>query len=69
MNFAIIGSRGFPSPYGGYETLVRHLNKVAPRKLMSLYLLAGKCIGLQSTTHLAERAHRILRRGKERAVS
>lgn len=25
MNFAILGSRGFPSTYGGYETLVRHL--------------------------------------------
>lgn len=24
-NVAIIGSRGFPSSYGGYETLVRHL--------------------------------------------
>lgn len=24
-NFAIIGSRGFPSTYGGYETLVRYL--------------------------------------------
>ncbi len=51
------------------ETLVRHLNKVAPRKLMSLYLLSGKYIGLQRTTQLAEGAHRILRRGKERAVS
>ncbi|HEY5286303.1 MAG TPA: glycosyltransferase [Solirubrobacteraceae bacterium] len=28
MKLAIIGSRGFPSTYGGYETLVRHL---APR--------------------------------------
>jgi glycosyltransferase involved in cell wall biosynthesis len=25
MNFAILGSRGFPSTYGGYETLVRYL--------------------------------------------
>ncbi len=25
MRLAIIGSRGFPSTYGGYETLVRHL--------------------------------------------
>ena len=25
MRFAILGSRGFPSTYGGYETLVRHL--------------------------------------------
>lgn len=25
MNIAILGSRGFPSTYGGYETLVRHL--------------------------------------------
>lgn len=25
MKLAIIGSRGFPSTYGGYETLVRHL--------------------------------------------
>ncbi len=25
MNFAIVGSRGFPSTYGGYETLVRYL--------------------------------------------
>lgn len=25
MHFAIIGSRGFPSTYGGFETLVRHL--------------------------------------------
>lgn len=25
MNFAILGSRGFPSTYSGYETLVRHL--------------------------------------------
>jgi glycosyltransferase involved in cell wall biosynthesis len=25
MNCAILGSRGFPSTYGGYETLVRHL--------------------------------------------
>lgn len=25
MKFAILGSRGFPSTYGGYETLVRHL--------------------------------------------
>ena len=25
MRFAIIGSRGFPSTYGGYETLVRQL--------------------------------------------
>lgn len=25
QNFAIIGSRGFPSTYGGYETLVRYL--------------------------------------------
>jgi glycosyltransferase involved in cell wall biosynthesis len=25
LNLAIIGSRGFPSTYGGYETLVRHL--------------------------------------------
>lgn len=25
MSFAIIGSRGFPSTYGGYETLVRYL--------------------------------------------
>jgi glycosyltransferase involved in cell wall biosynthesis len=25
MRFAIIGSRGFPSTYGGYETLVRYL--------------------------------------------
>jgi glycosyltransferase involved in cell wall biosynthesis len=25
MNFAILGSRGFPSSYGGYETLVRRL--------------------------------------------
>lgn len=25
MKFAIIGSRGFPSSYGGYETLVRYL--------------------------------------------
>lgn len=25
MEFAILGSRGFPSSYGGYETLVRHL--------------------------------------------
>jgi glycosyltransferase involved in cell wall biosynthesis len=25
MRIAIIGSRGFPSTYGGYETLVRHL--------------------------------------------
>lgn len=25
MHFAILGSRGFPSTYGGYETLVRHL--------------------------------------------
>ncbi len=30
MNFAILGSRGFPSTYGGYETLVRYL---APRLL------------------------------------
>lgn len=28
MRIAILGSRGFPSTYGGYETLVRHL---APR--------------------------------------
>lgn len=25
LRFAIIGSRGYPSTYGGYETLVRHL--------------------------------------------
>ena len=25
MRIAILGSRGFPSTYGGYETLVRHL--------------------------------------------
>ena len=25
MRLAIIGSRGFPSTYGGYETLVRHI--------------------------------------------
>jgi glycosyltransferase involved in cell wall biosynthesis len=25
VNFAILGSRGFPSTYSGYETLVRHL--------------------------------------------
>jgi len=25
MRFAILGSRGYPSTYGGYETLVRHL--------------------------------------------
>jgi glycosyltransferase involved in cell wall biosynthesis len=25
VKFAILGSRGFPSTYGGYETLVRHL--------------------------------------------
>jgi glycosyltransferase involved in cell wall biosynthesis len=25
MNIAILGSRGFPSTYGGFETLVRHL--------------------------------------------
>lgn len=25
LNIAILGSRGFPSTYGGYETLVRHL--------------------------------------------
>jgi glycosyltransferase involved in cell wall biosynthesis len=25
MRFAILGSRGYPSSYGGYETLVRHL--------------------------------------------
>src|SRR3954447_15580229 len=25
LNFAILGSRGFPSTYGGYETLVRYL--------------------------------------------
>jgi glycosyltransferase involved in cell wall biosynthesis len=25
VRFAILGSRGFPSTYGGYETLVRHL--------------------------------------------
>ncbi len=25
MKLAILGSRGFPSTYGGYETLVRHL--------------------------------------------
>jgi glycosyltransferase involved in cell wall biosynthesis len=25
VNFAIVGSRGFPSTYGGYETLVRYL--------------------------------------------
>jgi glycosyltransferase involved in cell wall biosynthesis len=25
MKFAILGSRGFPSTYGGYETFVRHL--------------------------------------------
>src|SRR4051794_11057618 len=25
LNLAILGSRGFPSTYGGYETLVRHL--------------------------------------------
>ncbi len=25
LSFAIIGSRGYPSTYGGYETLVRHL--------------------------------------------
>jgi glycosyltransferase involved in cell wall biosynthesis len=25
VNIAILGSRGFPSTYGGYETLVRHL--------------------------------------------
>ena len=32
MRFAIIGSRGFPSSYGGYETLVRHL---APSLVMA----------------------------------
>jgi glycosyltransferase involved in cell wall biosynthesis len=32
MRFAIIGSRGFPSSYGGYETLVRHL---APHLVMA----------------------------------
>ncbi len=49
------------------EELVRHLNKAAPRKLMSLYLLTGKYIGFQRTTHIAEGAHRILRRDRERA--
>jgi len=27
MKLAILGSRGFPSTYGGYETLVRHLSR------------------------------------------
>jgi len=50
------------------EVLVQSLNKVVPRKLMSLYLLAGKCFGFQRTTRIAEAAHRILRQRKGNAA-
>jgi len=50
------------------DKLVRHLNEVSPRKLMGLYLLAGKWIGFQRTTRFAERAHRLLRPNHRRML-
>lgn len=43
------------------EGLVQHLNEVAPRRLMSLYLRAGKWIGFPRTTRIAESVYRLIR--------
>lgn len=47
------------------EHLVRILHEAAPRKLMHIYLLAGRVLGFGRATRLAEGAHRMLGRGAQ----
>lgn len=48
------------------EKLVSRLSKVSPRLAMHLYLAAGRLIGFQGATRIAERSYRILRGGDRR---
>jgi Glycosyl transferase family 2 len=51
------------------ENLVRHLNSVAPRKLMGLYLLGGNLIGYKTTTRVAHWAYRNFGGGRNSITS
>lgn len=51
------------------EGLVVRLNEVTPRKLMDLYLFAGKCLGFRNATQIAEWAHKLARRDSKGALT